>query len=344
MTAGSRKSNNQRNLKAYVYAACDVFYGSFYIRGLYDYFGKKNVQFDASRFPKFGAGVFAVVIEGDGNAVYRIIIDFHDTAELNKDALRWCKVYGKINLIKEAYGADDKVLAIGPGFAVRVWNFAGTVAHGLRNYMMSAKHLHGYKKFFSNYKQQWLRPPLPAFTPQQSEKNYVFILNSIWKRSPVTNSNRLAFIKACKAIPGLSFEGGFAPRQNRDIHDFDAYTTASRYSAGEYFSKTKRSSLVFNTPAVLDCHGWKLGEYLALGKAILSTPLSREMPGTFLNGVHYYETDSNGDYTVAIKAILEDDKLRHELEKNALTYYQQYLAPNQVIARLMEKASGKEKL
>ena len=35
---------------------------------------------------------------------------------------------------------------------------------------------------------------------------------------------------------------------------------------------------VFNTPAFWDCHGWKLGEYMALGKCIISTPLSNELP------------------------------------------------------------------
>ena len=46
----------------------------------------------------------------------------------------------------------------------------------------------------------------------------------------------------------------------------------------EYLEKIQQSKLVFNTPAFWDCHGWKLGEYMALGKCIISTPISNELP------------------------------------------------------------------
>ena len=42
--------------------------------------------------------------------------------------------------------------------------------------------------------------------------------------------------------------------------------------------RTARSAVVFNCPAVHGCLGWKLGEYLTLRKAIISTDLGRRLP------------------------------------------------------------------
>ena len=56
----------------------------------------------------------------------------------------------------------------------------------------------------------------------------------------------------------------------------------------EWMHKTKMSEVVFNTPAFWECHGWKLGEYLALGKAIISTPLSNDLPYPLEHGKNIY--------------------------------------------------------
>ena len=84
------------------------------------------------------------------------------------------------------------------------------------------------------------------------------------------------------------FEGGFAPGKD-DISDrFNKLTINLKYSGYEYLSNTKRSLVVFNTPAVQSCFGWKLGEYLALGKAIISTPLTNTLPSPLVHRKHIH--------------------------------------------------------
>jgi hypothetical protein len=64
----------------------------------------------------------------------------------------------------------------------------------------------------------------------------------------------------------LVFEGGFAPRKDKTHFGFDAIVVKKRYDFETYIDKIKQSDLVFNTPAVVNCHGWKLAEFLAMGK------------------------------------------------------------------------------
>ncbi|MEP7317406.1 MAG: hypothetical protein ABI921_01655 [Panacibacter sp.] len=323
--------------KVYIHAACNVFYASYYIAGMKLFFGKRNVYFNVSRFPRFNEDLFAAIIETQG-LQKKIIIDFLDDSKINNDALSWCDIYGKVNLEKSTYDNQPqpaKIIPVGPYFSIRIWNLSTTVYYAISNFLKAYKVLHGYKKFLSNYKQQYSRSPIDAYTPGKSLNNYVFMLNSIWKRSPQTNNNRLSFIKACKSIKELAFEGGFAPRQNKDFTDFDAYTTSKWYPVKSYIEKTKQSAVVYNTPAVLGCHGWKLGEFLAMGKAMISTPLSRLMPADLINQVHYYEVNDSTNYAEAIQQLLIDDALRQKLERNARDYYEKYLSPQQVIAGII---------
>jgi glycosyltransferase involved in cell wall biosynthesis len=88
-----------------------------------------------------------------------------------------------------------------------------------------------------------------------------------------------------------------------------------KYSYSEYLEKTKKSLFVFNTPAVFECHGWKLGEYMAMGKAIISTPLSNDLPESLKHGENIHFVNSEEEIKDAIQLLLKDEDYRNKLEK-----------------------------
>jgi glycosyltransferase involved in cell wall biosynthesis len=100
--------------------------------------------------------------------------------------------------------------------------------------------------------------------------------------------------------------------------------------------------VVINTPAVHDCLGWKLGEYFALGKAIITTPINRILPGNFMAGTHYLEIkDVHTELKEAISWLVSHKERRMELEQNALAYFEKYLTPGKVISAIHATASKK---
>jgi glycosyltransferase involved in cell wall biosynthesis len=106
-----------------------------------------------------------------------------------------------------------------------------------------------------------------------------------------------------------------------------------------YLPRVQRSMVAFNTPAVHGCHGWKLGEYLALGKAIVTTPLLRALPAPLVHGEHAHIVDGSVESLCeAITLLREDRGYRMRLERGARAYFDQYLAPRRVIERLIEAA------
>lgn len=96
----------------------------------------------------------------------------------------------------------------------------------------------------------------------------------------------------------------------------------------EWMKKTKRSVLVFNTPAFWDCHGWKLGEYLAMGKCIVSTRLSNDLPAPLEHGknIHFVE-NSQEAMKEAVKYIVDHPDYRMKLEQGAKAYWEAYGTP-----------------
>jgi glycosyltransferase involved in cell wall biosynthesis len=96
--------------------------------------------------------------------------------------------------------------------------------------------------------------------------------------------------------------------------------------------------VVFNCPAVHGCLGWKLGEYLALGKAIISIPLERALPEPLEHGEHIHYVDDNTEaMSEAVRTIDRDADYRHHLESGARSWYERNLTPAKIAARLVDE-------
>ena len=105
--------------------------------------------------------------------------------------------------------------------------------------------------------------------------------------------------------------------------------------------KTKSSAVVFNTPAVWLCHGFKLAEYLALGKAIISTFISRELPSPLVHGRHVHYIDGSPiSFREAIELILSDQGYRINLERNAYDYYTPFFNTRASYPKIVDLPKG----
>jgi hypothetical protein len=325
----------------------DAYYNAFYIRGIVDAFGETNVRFSARPFPAMPSECLAFIAKDQVET--RVVIDPCDGAGIvSRVGLEWCDVYGKVNLAPSVIPKQDlrKCVAIGPSFGVQLWRGLNSWRVALQNYRLSVDYRtscpgsNSSFQHFANYRRQSIyRTPLDAFTPASSKDDYIFFLSSVWKdnEAPETNDNRALFIEGCTSFANLTFEGGFVVGEANEQQRFNNRAISShRIDFQEYLAKTKSSAVVFNTPAVWCCHGWKLGEFLALGKAIISTPLTRDLPSPLIHGQHiHYVEPTLSCIQAAIDRITGDRDYRKRLEENSRGYYSTFLQPNRVIDRLI---------
>lgn len=303
-------------------ATLDALYYGFYVDGLRRRYGR--ARWMRPPFAAHKPGMAVVV--GDR----RVFIDAEDDPTIDPEALAWCDVYGKVHARAPL---PPKVVAIGPSFGVTAWSWsrvptavAGAEVHGTQRALRTT--------VADFVRQVRARRPERTLTPVTSDPDRVFFAATLWRKEPATNRARANFVAACRGHPRIVFEGGFAPRTDGWDPGLGTVLLDAPLPYDAYLAATARSAFVFNTPAVTGCPGWKLGEYLALGKAIITTPLRIELPAPLEPGRHVHLCD--GSVASILEAIdaLGDDAYRRSLEREARAYYDRHLAPEAVIGRL----------
>lgn len=349
-------------MKVYIDPRTEYRYTSFYRLGLYKLFGKKNIIYSVKPFEdlkitnanQYGCGM-EVVFDNEYGKITKVYFDIKDVAEIEKDKYDWCDIYSKVNIKFEDLEKYDKLFVPGPNFAIRNRSLLGLLTFGLQNFLRGqSSSYQSFKRYIHDYLYIYVR----RRSIKSFEKcidvipNYVFHASTLWYNQfakDCTNLYRGEFLKSCQ-YAGMHIEGGLYylkddPDVLAEMPDYPFYEEVykdfiydKRLSMDDYIKKTKESILVFNTPSVCGCHGWKLGEYLCMGKAIISSPLLREMPGEGLtHGKNIHIVNSPEEIYDAVVKINSDAQYRKRLEDGARRYYEKWIAPEIVIQRLLEK-------
>ena len=323
-----------------IYPPFDTLYYSFYVRAVQEYFGESNIEFSYKNFPPLPSDYFGFIIKGKEKL--RVVIDAYDGATINdRGALEWSDVFGKVNLNLSSIPTDSarKCVAIGPSFPIQLWPLFKSFRNSVKHYRPWAR-TKSAREHFANYLRQYRdRLPLSHFVPGRVKDDFIFFSSSIWREeeAPGTNQCRAHFMEVCKSLNGITFEGGFSPPQYPGYEErYRTHLVANRYPFPEWLEKIKASMVVFNTPAVWRSHTFKLAEYLALGKAIISAPILRELPAPLVHGQHVHYVDGSVEsIRDAVRLIVDDRNYRMHLERYAYEYYISHLQPIKVIERLL---------
>ena len=334
-------------------------YGSFYLYELRRLFGHSNVLFDIKPFRKLkdiGNDMRFIAIS-DSNIQTKYFIHTNDPYHISKEDYEWCDIYGCVNANYTHYPKEQypKLKSLVPSFGIRieesllkvllescklllsVWPYVISRTEWNKvTKQAQCNKWRNLKHYFSRRYKTWKnRLPYTCYNNElKSEDNYIFFLSTLWYNNEWNcndegvNKRRANFIRACKSIPNIEFEGGLLADNSSSKSLFADVLAINGEPFPQWIEKTKRSSIVFNTPAFWDCHGWKLGEYLAMGKCIISTQLSNDLPYPLEHGknIHFVE-NSEQAMKDAIEYIIAHPDYKHSLEQGAREYWSQYGTP-----------------
>lgn len=320
---------------------CSIVYSSFYIQGLYTLFGERNVKFGSIEGKPAQSGNLDFVVRRKGEKERKYTISVADSYKVNESIYDWCDVYGSVNAnyAKTPSEFHEKLVALCPSFGVRLWKLPYSIAFALRGCAGAKDPI---KKRLGKALQMMRRLPYRDYCPSTVSDHFVFFLATLWYNDEWNgndkgvNARRANFIRACKDLEGVCFEGGLVSQgKERSSEELFADCLSTGLPMNEWMDKTKRSVLVFNTPAFWDCHGWKLGEYLAMGKCIVSTELSNDLPVPLEHGknIHFVENNQEA-MKEAVAYIIDHPDYREMLEEGARAYWEQYGSPVASLKRL----------
>jgi hypothetical protein len=158
-----------------------------------------------------------------GGAMRRIFIGPDDMPELDLAALEWADVYGKVNLAPEKVpaGAEQKVIAIGPSHALKIWSAWESFSTAIRTHASGgriASSREHYRRFWLLYRR---RVREDHYRPEPADDRYVFYNAWLWSKHEEVNPPRAEFIRACRDLqPHIEFEGGFIARRRHDMPEY----------------------------------------------------------------------------------------------------------------------------
>lgn len=345
-------------MKVFIDPRSTINYSSYYIKGLYDLFGRRNVDFSSKYFEELediDILMAFVLIEGDKRK--KIIVDYRDQTDLILGAYQWSDAYAKINvsLSNHPYHDHSKLINIPPSFAINIWNPLDLFCNLGKNFFKAKiishikdKNIHlRPKMWIKNYLSLLGRQRLDTYTcgkeAEGRHKNYVFFVSTFWPDCEGTNYYRNNYILTCSQKKEIDFEGGFFLYKNTYApKDIPEHLFFRKFvPSGVYMDNIKKSLFVFNTPAVHNCHGWKLAEFLSMGKAIISTPLSNDLPHPLHHNKELFIVNNVEELESAIDILSGDKELREKLEKNARAYFDKYVSPPKVMEYILAKLDAR---
>jgi hypothetical protein len=310
---------------------------------------------DAPHLRNAGHAHLDALLDGD----VRIHFDMHDAAEIAEGELDHCDFYFKRSYSTAFVDAlannhRQKVLPLGLNYRVlpnRIDCFS--MARSLSLHGVSAQARCALRQALDS--RNWLRfeprlaqmeapadfeaPPRVLFQvaahdpyddPDRSQKK-------IEDRIHV-NETRAGCIRILKRALGDRFSGGFI-RSTYSLERYADLVIPEVQASQEMYLQTLRSfPICVATTGLHGSIGWKLAEYVAFGKAILSETLLYDVPPPFEYERNYLAFKTPPECLGVAVRLIEDAHLRHELMRNNAAYYQSHLRPDALVRNALMQA------
>ena len=152
------------------------------------------------------------------------------------------------------------------------------------------------------------------------------------------NETRARCIRLLKDALGPRFTGGFSPSRYAAEQYPDLVVARDSTSQVQYLRTLRSFPICVATTGLHGSTGWKLAEYVAFSKAILSERLVYDVPGTFAPGRNYIEFTSPEECLNGAVRLIEDVALRQKLMQSNAAYYRDYLRPDALVRNALTTA------
>jgi hypothetical protein len=154
------------------------------------------------------------------------------------------------------------------------------------------------------------------------------------------NEHRARCIGLLRKELGSHFLGGLSPTPFAVAHYPGLLVERERSIQLNYLRTLREFPICVATTGLHGSTGWKLAEYVAFSKAIVSERLRYAIPGDFAPGGNYLEFDSPEECVERCVKLMTDPALRCALMHNNASYYRAYLRPDSLVWNALAAALG----
>lgn len=151
------------------------------------------------------------------------------------------------------------------------------------------------------------------------------------------NESRIELIRTLRKRFPQQFTGGLSDTPYARAHCPELVVPKYRTGKRFYLRRMKQTEICIASTGLHESIGWKLAEYVAAGRAIVSEPLRYEVPGGFASGEHYLEYTTPEECVAQVEALLADPVALQRMAQNNTAYYREWLRPDQQVRHVLEQ-------
>jgi hypothetical protein len=302
-----------------------------------------------------------VLLRAVVNGSVRLVYDLADGTGVDDEGLEWCAAYFKRSYNSDTHGAAKKVHPLGLNYAVyarhdfryrrMIWLLRELRPSNASRVLGKVARLTGpvsaaawRSRAFAGASELGCAASMIGTLespPRVSSSPKVLCFARTWDASQEAdwrelNETRAGCIRALRREFGPMFIGGLvaSPDALRDYPDCVVDQAVVRKPA--YLAAMKSSDVCVTTRGLRGSNGWRLGEYVAASRAIVTERLLCEVPGAFADGRNYLGFDTVEQCVSNVRRLVDDADLRGSMMQANLDYYQRYVRPDALVLRSLE--------
>ena len=346
--------------------AQDLYHASHLYAGLFDLMkrGVARVRFNVPRqkaeklYVSDSTAVCLTVKRPDTGKDYLLVVDLRDRSDqLTAPLLERADVY-----LKRSYYEPDlsdlppelkgKIIPFGLNYACRSVESTRAVLSTLaprlafellRSPRKTSRQLNPRRSILYQYLTTSLESEFEQAPDAELEATVLFQTRvyqpeEIYPDDPAeVNEGRVRLVRELKKAFGPKFQGGLVPTAYAKEHYPDAVSEQPTRQS-QYVAWGKRSLVGIYTRGLFHSLAFKLPEYLAASKCIVSEPLRNSLPTPFVAGEHYLEFKTSEECVERCARVLKDASLAKDLRRAAWDYYQREVKPAAHLEGVLRRA------
>lgn len=185
-----------------------------------------------------------------------------------------------------------------------------------------------------NIKGRFIRTMHPYLSEEEAEEIAARNIEAVERM----NQLRIEVIRACREAFGDQFYGGledtfFAQRCAPDL-----VLPVAETRRNVFLQRLKENYVCLANEGLHGSIGWKLAEYTAAGRAILTNKLQYDLPGAFRFGNNYALYESAEDCVLRLGELLNNPPRIHRMEAANFAYHNMYVRPDAMILYSLQNA------